>query len=149
MADIYPVHRFLVDTLTAGLNAVGAHFIDGKLPEGDQTPILGNSGTVAPHAVLDVGDPDMHPLGQSIDGPRNGLGIMYFELMIVAANASSVTKLRDVVNRLLVGVPVPDGGVIFANGGLPDMTVSLVTPQRYMRTLVFWVSVGASGATAA
>lgn len=149
MADIYPVHDFLATTLKNGLTPVGATFIDGKLPEGASIPVRGVSGAVVPHVVLDVADPDMHPRGQSIDGPRDALGLMYFELMIVSATAREVTRLRDVVTRLLVGVPVPDGGVIYSNGGLPDMTVTLVTPQRYMRTLMFWVSVGASGATAA
>jgi len=149
MADMAPVHLWLVQVLSAELVARGAAFFDGRVLDGDTVPMIpGPAQQVRPHAVLWLGDNSKHPYGQGICGSRDALGLLPFAVLCVANDAYGCTQVRDIVTRVLVGATPPDSGEINDSGSYADQPVpSLLKPARFMRTLGFYVSVGASGAS--
>lgn len=152
MADLAPVHLEILTTLqTALTNAGGALLFDGKVPDGKEIPLLpGPSAVVAPHACLWMGDDHPHPDGEALNGVIDALGVLPFTVLCVAGDNYSLTILRDVVKRALIGFAPSDCGEIRNNGALAEQPVaSVLMPQRYFRPLGFWLSVGATGASAA
>lgn len=152
MADMYPVHVGIIKRLREALAAAGLDpvksLFDGKVPDGQEIPLLAGSvsGQIAPHACLLMDEPGEHPGGAAIDGPVDALGVLVFEVLAVAPNALMLTQLRDVINRALIGWELPGGSVVSADGGLAAQpVVGMVKPQRYVRYLGYWGSVGASG----
>lgn len=147
MARMSPVHKAIRERLETAFAARGGiKLIDGDVPEGSDVPMLpGPSGAVQPHACLYMDEPSEHPLGVGIDGPRNALGLLVFEILAVANDPLSVTLVRDVIDEALVGWVIPDGSEVSANGGIATAPgIKLSQPKRYARSLGYWASVGAT-----
>ncbi len=147
MARMTPVHLAIKARLTTALNARGGiKLFDGDIPEGVEVPLLpGPSGAVAPHAVFYMDEPSEHPAGVGIDGPRNALGLLVFEVLVVGNDPLALTQIRDVIDEALVGWILPDGSEVSANGGTASMpAIKLSQPRRYARSLGYWGSVGAT-----
>jgi hypothetical protein len=150
MADMYPVHigisrRLATSFLDAGLT--GKTLFHGLIPEGEAVPLLPNSpsGQVAPHATLVMDEPDEHPNGRSLEGAISALGVLVFEVFVVASDDLTLTRMRDVVNRALIGWTLPDGGEISSGGGLAQFPrIGMTSPARVGRTLTYFGVVGAT-----
>jgi hypothetical protein len=149
--DLAPVHSAIFSLISTKLAAHGAVAFDGKIPVGTDVPVVKNAlgaDEVRPHAVLYIGDDDDHPLGQHITGVADGLGVLPFAVLCVGNTHLDTTKVRDLVKRALESKrPTTDCGEIQRGGGIAVQPVpGLLQPQRFARTIEFWVNVGASGA---
>lgn len=145
---VAPVHKQLIDRLKTALNAVGAEFFDGKVPDGADIPMLstGINGIVRPHVCLWMDDDDEFPGSRSLGGARSAMGLLPFVLLLVSYDNLTLSDLRDICKKELVGFVVEDGGEIMSVGGVTGQPVATQSnPQRYMRTIEFVVPIGASG----